>query len=203
MDAFDRAEPDIPTEINHRSHRRTATTQGVVHSEETKALALAVYAETGSLQTAAHETGLPPSTIHNWISRDPEIDTKLEALRRVLRERMAWKYAEAAELALVALIDRVRDGDYHYDKEGNLTRRRIPGRELAFITSVCGDKHALLTGTMTKQRGEDQALTTLADRLVKAIEGRRGGYPQGSAQKAGNTSDIIDVEASQVIDGKG
>ena len=202
MDAFDRAEPDIPAEIDHRTFG-SPRDQQQRYSEEQRALALAVYAETGSTTSAAQETGIPLSTVHSWVTRDPEIDAKLEALRRALRERMAWKYAETAELALRELLDRVRDGDYHYDKEGNCTRRKIPGRELAFITSVCGDKHALLTGTMVKQQGEDQALTTLADRLVKAIEGRRGGYPQGSAQKAGNTSDIIDVEASQVIDGKG
>jgi transposase-like protein len=161
---------DIPTEIDHRSYGSQRDQRS--YSEEQKALALAVYAETGSTGTAAQQTGIPATTIHSWVSRDDQIDSKLEALRRVLRERMAWKYADLAELAADELRDRLTGGDYHVDKEGNITRRKVPARELAFITSVCGDKHALLTGTMQRQKAEDQALTTLADKLVKALEAK-------------------------------
>lgn len=172
-------EPDqgseLPTSIDHRSYR-SGSDQSVRaeggHSEETKAYALAVYAESGSVETAAKTTGLPRSTIHSWVSRDTEIDSTLDALRRALRERMAWKYAEAAELALNELRDRLEHGDELIDKDGNSYRKKVPARELAFITSVCGDKHALLTGTMGKHRAEDQALSAMADRLVKAIETR-------------------------------
>lgn len=161
---------DIPTETDHRSFSRPGAQSGTTYSEEQKALALAVYAESGSLESAAKQTDIPRNTIRYWIESDDQIDAKLDALRRVLRERMAWKYAEAADLALNALIDRVRDGDYHVDKEGNTTRRPIPGRELAFITSVCGDKHALITGTLQKQKREDENLTSLAAKLVKALD---------------------------------
>jgi len=196
---MDAAREDLPQAIDHRQLQRRATTQGVARSEEEKALALSIYAETGSVDTAAQETGLPATTVRNWIDRDPEIDSKLEALRRVLRERMAHKYATIAIESAEALLDRVRNGDYRVDKNGETTRVPVLARELAFITSVAGDKHALLTGTMQKQRGEDQALTSLADKLVSALERNRlarrtvdATYPQDDAKKAGDNSSITD-----------
>lgn len=164
---------DIPSETHHSAFSRPDTKgPRPSYTEEQKALALAVYAECGSLDTASQHTSIPRNTIRYWVENDDQIDATLDSLRRVLRERMAWKYAEAAELALHELIDRLKDGDYHVDKEGNITRRKVPARELAFITSVCGDKHALLTGTLQKQKGEDQALTALAGKLVTALEAR-------------------------------
>lgn len=195
---MDSAQDEIPQAIDHRLLPRAKTTQGVPRSEEEKALALSIYAETGSVTTAAKETNLPLTTVHNWINSDPEIDAKLEALRRALRETLAHKYAAIASESADALLDRVRSGDYKLDKEGNFVRIPIPGRELAFITSVAGDKHALLTGTMQKQRGEDQALTNLADKLVAAMERKRiegrtvdATYPQEDAQEVGSGDSII------------
>ena len=175
--AFEPPEPTqddaIPSAVDHRSYRSPqAPQQHASYTEEQRALALAVFAESGSLETASQHTSIPRNTIRYWIESDDQIDATFDALRRALRERMAWKYAEAAEKALNELMDRLELGDELIDKEGKSYRRKVPARELAFITSVCGDKHALLTGTMQKQRGEDQALSTIADRLVKAIDAR-------------------------------
>lgn len=164
---------DTPSAVDHRHHARPGSQQGNVHSEEVKAYALSVFAETGSVQTAAEAASLPRSTVDNWVRRDPDIDAKLEALRRIVRERVAHTYAEIARRAAEELLDRVNNGDYHTDKEGEVSRRPVPARELAFISSIATDKHALLTGTMTKTKQEDQALTQLAERLVKAFETQR------------------------------
>lgn len=173
---FDREEPSAPDEItavvDHRKLSRTATSQGKRQPEEAKAFALSVYAESGSIQTASDQTGIPRNTIRYWIENDPEIDAKLDALRRAVRERAAQVYAEIAVRAAEELLDRVNGGDYHIDKEGNTTRRPIPGRELAFISSIAADKHALLTASVVKQRGEDSSLAKLADGLISAIEKR-------------------------------
>jgi hypothetical protein len=192
---MDALEPDHINEagvIDHRKRSRLATTQGVPHTEETKAVALAVYAETGSVDTAAKETGLPPTTIRNWVERDPEIDAKLDALRFAVRTRVAHTYAEIARRAAEELLDRVNNGDYHIDREGNITRKPIPGRELAFISSVAADKHALLTGIVVKTKGEDASLQKLAEGLLAAIDKRQlrakadAAVPQGSEPNSGD-----------------
>lgn len=183
---------DIPTEIDHRSYRTGA--QRTEHTEEAKTLALAAYAETGSLQTASEQSGIARNTIRYWIENDPDIDAKFDALRRAVRERCAHLYAEVAHRAVVELLDRVNNGDYHTDKSGKVTRRPIPGRELAFISSLAADKHALLTSSVVKQRGEDSSLGKLADGLLKAIEAKtlraKGTYAQdgtpASAQDLGD-----------------
>jgi hypothetical protein len=169
------AESDTPTAVDHRSLPRPNAQQGIVHSEEAKALALSVYAETGSTQTAAHETGIPRTTIDNWVRRDPDIDSKLDALRQALRTEIAHRYAQVAIKATTELLDRLENGDELIDKEGNSYRRKVPAHDLAFIASVATDKHARLTGTMGKVNAEDQTLTRLAEKLVKAIDTTRRG----------------------------
>lgn len=163
---------DIPTEVDHRHHSGHLRTHQQRRSPEERAMALAVYAETGSTETASRETGIPSTTIATWIARDSNIDAELEAMRRVLRERLAAKYAKAAELALDGLIDRLENGDYHIDKEGTITRRPMPGRELGFTSSLMTDKHALLTGVMGRQSQAEKLLTSIAARLLEA--GRKG-----------------------------
>lgn len=185
---------DTPAIVDHRRVARAGIPQQHSRPEEEKAYALAVYAETGSTETASRESGIPRSTISSWIDRDPDIDAKLDALRRVVREKTAHRYAEIAYRAAEELLDRVNNGDYHVDKAGNTTRRPIPGRELAFISSIAADKHALLTASVVKQSGEDASLTRLADGLLKAIEAKtlraKGTYAQdgtpASAQDLGD-----------------
>lgn len=163
---------EIAHTVDHRKHSRPNAQQGKRIPEETKALALAVYAETGSVNTAARAANLPETTVRNWIDRDPEIDAKLEALRVAIRHHAAHLYAEIAVRAAEELLDRVNNGDViKVDDQGVMTRRPIPGRELAFITSMAADKHALLTATAVKQT-EDASLTKLADGLLAAMEKR-------------------------------
>lgn len=153
---------------NHRK-RGAGSRAGIKnHDEATKAMALSIYAETGSTSTAAQTTGLPLSTVHSWVNADPDIDAKLESFRRAVRERVAHIYADIAHESAQQLLDRVQNGDEVLDKEGNLVRRKVPARELAFITSVATDKHALLTGVMGRQSKAEQALTVLANKLIEA-----------------------------------
>lgn len=164
---------EVPSSVDHRRLSRPGVQKGNSYTEEQKTLALAVYAESGSLQTAADQSSIPRNTIRYWIENDPEIDSTLDTIRRAIRERAAFLFAEISVRSAEELLDRVTNGDYHVDREGNITRRPIPGRELAFIMSMSTDKHALVTGTMTRVNAEDQALTRIADKLVKAIEARR------------------------------
>lgn len=178
--------PDVQ-EIDHRSYSRTPQApRRDNYSDEEKALALAVYAETGSVQTAAEHSKIPRNTVRYWIDNEPEIDAKLDALRLAVRTRVAHTYAEIARRSAEELLDRVNHGDHHVDKEGKVTRKPIPGRELAFISSVAADKHALLTGLLVKVKGEDASLQKLADGLLAAIDKRQlrakadAALPQGS-----------------------
>lgn len=146
------------------------------HAEEAKTKALAIYAETGSTLTAAEATGIPRRTIANWIERDPEIDAKLDAFRRVVRERAAHLFAEGAVLGAEATIDRLKNGDWIH-KGGQLVRVPVPAREASFIASVFVDKHTAITGGMAKQSDQERSLTDLAKQLVEEMERRKKSRP--------------------------
>jgi len=146
------------------------------HDEETKTRALVIFAETGSTLSASEATGVPRRTIANWIERDPEIDAKLDALRRVVRERTAHLFAEGAALAARQTIDRLENGDWVH-QGGKLVRRPVPAREASFIAAVFTDKHAAITGGMAKQSNQERSLTELAKRLVEEMERRKDRRP--------------------------
>ncbi len=188
----DTSPDDIPASVDHRKLARPGSQDDRKrYTEPERAVALAIFAETGSYDTAGRETKIPPSTIRYWVESNPNIDAELEALRAVLRKRLAWKYAEGAELAVDVVNDRLRNGDQVLDKEGNIRLRPVPAREAAFIASIFTDKHALLSGTMGKSKPEDQALTTLAAELMKGFEAAKdkakalGSACGGAAQIAG------------------
>lgn len=185
---------DIPDRVDHRTLPRPGAQKGNTYSEETKALALSIYAETGSFETASRDTNIPRNTIRYWVESNPNIDAELDALRRVIRAETAHRYARIAIKATDELLDRLENGDEIINKSGDYVRRKVPARELAFIASIATDKHALLTGTMVKQGKEDQTLASLAERLVAAFDAKRrqvtavdaATYPQ--APEAGNAA---------------
>lgn len=185
---------DIPDRVDHRTLSRPGSQKGNTYTEEAKALALSIYAETGSFETASRDTHIPRNTIRYWVESNPNIDAELDALRRVIRAETAHRYAQIAIRATDELLDRIENGDEIINKSGDYVRRKVPARELAFIASIATDKHALLTGTMVKQGKEDQTLAALAERLVAAWDAKRrqiaavdaATYPQASA--AGNAT---------------
>lgn len=171
---------DTPSHIDHRKLPR-GPSEKASYTEEQKTLALAVYAETGSLQTASEQARIPRNTIRYWVENDPEIDATLDAFRQAIRQRAAFIVAEIAVRSAEELLDRVNNGDYHVDKKGVTTRRPLPGRELAFIASVSIDKHALLTGSMGRNAKRDATLEAIATKLDALVDGRKRAaqtYPQ-------------------------
>jgi hypothetical protein len=144
------------------------------HAEEDKTRALAIYAETGSTFTAAEATGIPRRTIDAWIERDPEIDAKLEALRRAVREKTAHKYAEIASEAATQLLDRLKNGDDVVDRNGKVVgKRRVAAKDLAIVSSIAAENHAKITGPLGTQTSMERKLADIAQGLIRAMEGKR------------------------------
>ena len=68
---------------------------------------------------------------------------------------------------MIALHDRVANGDYVQSKSGELIRIPLCGKDLAYIASMATDKHALLTGGIKDSKGINSGLLALADQLAK------------------------------------
>lgn len=131
-------------------------------------MAMAIYAECGSLTVAAQETGVPVTTLKYWVDSEDGAAT-LEALRTSLRHQTAHRWVGAATLAIDVVLDRLVHGDPYIDKDGVERRIGIKGKDAAFIASIATDKHALITGAMVQGAKIDSSLSSLADRLAAAV----------------------------------
>ncbi len=137
------------------------------HTEQTKFAALAVYAETGSATTAAEAIGIPRTSVRRFID-SPESDEVVADLRHIMRSKLAHTYMLNAQLAANEITDRLLNGDEVIDSKGNVYRKKVPAKELAYVMSVSADKHALITGSM-QERKADASLAKLADQLTSLL----------------------------------
>lgn len=136
---------------------------------EVKMRALSVYAETLNQNEAARQTGIPQSTINSWLNEEDSTDL-IDKLRLALRHSMAWKCAEVARDGMLALHDRILNGEQVLDKEGNLIRVPMSAKDITHATSMATDKHALLTGGIKDSKGLNAGLLALAEQLKKMGE---------------------------------
>lgn len=137
------------------------------HDDRTKYAALAIYAETGSATTVAETLKLPRTSVRYWLDQ-PENDEVIADLRQIMRQKLAHTYMLNAQLAANEITDRLLNGDEVIDSKGNVYRKKVPAKELAYVMSVSADKHALITGSM-QERKADASLAKLADQLTSLL----------------------------------
>ena len=168
--------------IEHRDDAGSAPRIFRDADDPARALALAIYAETGSALTASRETGVPTSTIQYWVDSEDGA-ASIESVRLAIRHSSAHKIAGIAQVALDATMERLLYGDEVMDKDGVLRRVKMKGKDAAFIASLMIDKHALITGQLVTGAKIDSALSSLADRLASAVaQAARQAASQGATQ---------------------
>lgn len=142
-------------------------------SEDSKAMALWIYAETGSIQTASCDTSIPPSTIHTWLQEEGAQAT-LDILRSAIRAHIAHRALVVGIEGLKCAIEGLRRGDAHVDRYGNVTYVPVKSKDAMFVASMAIDKAALLTGIAGQTANQTNALASLASKLVDAIGAMAG-----------------------------
>lgn len=148
---------------NYKLLSREYSGVGRNYSPDERMMAMAIYAETGSMATVSKVLGIPMTTVHTWVTRD-DSDALVEALRTSMRYNVAHKAAQGAELAVTLLLDRMNNGDEVMGKDGEIRTVKVRARDLAAIHSILVDKWALLTGGMQGKKA-DAGLPALAKKL--------------------------------------
>lgn len=139
-------------------------TRGYRWSPQIEALAIATYAESGSLKTASRESGVPEPTIWTWINSEDGI-ALLESLRTAIRVQYATKLVSLVGLALDQVHKRLTYGDPYIDKHGAVCYAPCKLRDVTLTASIMIDKHALITGSLVGQKA-NATLNGLADKLL-------------------------------------
>lgn len=164
-------------QINHRAYKRGPRLRTQRHDDKTRMLALSVYAETLNVSEAARVTGIPKTTISEWIGTE-ESEASLDILRSALRHELAFKCAQASALAVETIIDRLQNGDVKVLPSGEQVRVPVAAKDAGYLASTMIDRHALLTGTSANHGKATQALAMVADKLMAAI--KLAGQPAGA-----------------------
>ena len=157
----------MDSQVNHRSYNRAKRTGTQKHDDQTRMIALSVYAETLNVAEASRVSGLPYTTIDGWLKQEGT-DEQLEILRNAMRSHLAFKLAQASNLAVDTIIDRLTNGDCKLNKDGDEVRVKVSAKDAGYLASLCIDRHALLTGT-SHQGKANSALALVADKLMQAI----------------------------------
>ena len=160
MSQLEIIEPEVVAESSPRIFRDL--------TDDSRVLALSVYASTASLVTASRFSGVPVTTIHGWVNSE-EGASQVESLRIAARAHTAHKYVAAADVALEMTLERLVKGDPHVLKDGRIVYAPVKARDAAVIASIATDKTYLIAGALDGAAKVDRALRTLADRMTQAV----------------------------------
>ena len=106
---------------------------------EARAAGLNAYLATGSVFKAADVTGIPKSTIHEWL-RDPANEHILDEARRIHARAAAVDAAAVWKLATDHISDALQNGDWRLSPKGDPIRMPVSAKDAAYIAGTMADK---------------------------------------------------------------
>lgn len=133
--------------------------------------------------TSCKLTGISIHTLHKWC-REPWYDQAVEIIRDKLDEELDAALTGIAHKATTAVIDRLDNGDWVFDRSGNQVRKPISAKDAMLVAGISYDKRALKRGkptSISEATSEEDRLTKLAQKFKKMAGG-----------------DIVDAEYEEV-----
>lgn len=153
--------------------------------------AVSLFACTGSVGKVAELTKIPEHTIRRW-SKEQKFKDILREIREENNEKIDAKFTEIIEKAADLVLDRLENGDFHWDnKNSELVRRPISAKDLSLVTAINMDKRQLIRGEPTSRTetvSVDQRLGNLAEQFTKLAN---------QFKHAPKLEPVIDVEYSK------
>lgn len=108
-------------------------------SNEDKSRAVAAYVATGSFTKSAAITGIPENSIRNWAKQD-WFGEEARRVDQTDSDELKSTFTRIAKKASLELEDRLENGDEFLDRNGEIQRKKVGGKDLAIIAAVATDK---------------------------------------------------------------
>ena len=141
------------------------------------AMALLIY--DGSTKTAARHLGMPPSTLLLWQRREDWseiVSTVQDEYEQKYEKQLTGRYDRLVDTAQEQLADRLENGDYVFDKQGQLVRKPMSGKDISVAGGICFDKSRLLKNRPTSIQGNaDHRLNDLLEKFRQVGRELAGG----------------------------
>lgn len=122
---------------------------------------------------ACKMTGISRHNLTRWC-REQWYKESLDIIKEKMDEELDSSYTAIIHKGARETADRLDNGDWIMDRDGNQVRKPMSGREAMLITGIAHDKRALNRGkptSITENISADQRLDMLAERFkAMAIE---------------------------------
>jgi len=148
---------------------RNAKGQIVRYLPEDIETAAAVYYLTGTLLKTGELLDVATSTISKWVDREEWINT-ITRLRRQHSDELDHKLSRIIDLAYDEVTERLINGDEVVTREGEKVRKRMSGRDAAWIGSVLFDKRQIgrkLPTAINDSVNADEKLNQIAQKMAE------------------------------------
>ena len=121
------------------------------YTAEQKLQAVTAYVMTGTILGASRLTGLSKQLISEWKNRAMWWDDAYHYCKKQKQEEADGIMTSIIHLAAEETLDRIVNGDEVINKDGDVVRRKMGGKELATTMAITFDKRALLRGEPTSR----------------------------------------------------
>ena len=156
-------------------------TQGSKYTDEDRQRVALEFLITGNMKRVAENTGIPRTTILGW-KKTEWWDELVVNLRHEKGEELDANLTKLIDSAFEQAQDRVDNGDYRVNKNGDLIRVPMGGRDLVIAGATVYDKQRLHRSQPTSIQGNSKSIEQLAEffrevsrehklRQVNSIEG--------------------------------
>jgi hypothetical protein len=168
---------EVPEE--DRIHMKDLYSQNGPYTPEQKLSAVMAYVVTGCSIKAGEMTGIPNATIRYWKSQAPWWPETIAKLRKQKQDELDGRFTGVIHKAIGEVEDRLDNGDQVVDKNGNLVRRKMSGKETATTLAILFDKRQMLRGdptSRTEKTTTSEQLTSIMNefqRLAADIKSRQ------------------------------
>lgn len=182
--------PDFKTRLAKITARNKKVTHKVNHSwpVEKKLEVVGQFLILGNMRLVAATTGVNYDLVREWKTQPwwKELETELRQTQNI---EMDTKISKIVDKSLDATLDMVENGEFFYDKKGELKRKPAPLQTVAKVASDMLGKRELLRGNATERKEVTQI--SIAEQLAQlASEFAKWQKPQ----------EALDVEMVEVLD---
>lgn len=164
--------------------------------QETKIDACTLYCVYGDFEKVSELTNVPIHHLKAWRQEPWWVEIQKQVYIEQ-NENLSSRINNVLDLSLVAIEDRLKDGDYFFDrKAGTLRRKPVDTKTLALLFDNLTTKRQLVRGEPTSisaKIGVEDRLAQLADSFEKFAKSR---LIEGGEVVQESLNDIIEVESA-------
>lgn len=166
---YEKAEPQDCTEPNNEFDISELYSSRAQYTAQQKLEAVTAFVMTGTVMGAVRLTGIKHQLIYEWKNKSSWWPDAYRAVKVQKQEEMDGAMTAIIHVASEEVIDRLLHGDEVITKDGDTVRKKMTGKDSAWVLSIIHDKRALLRGDPTS-RTEKIDQKQLIEDLAKKFE---------------------------------